>query len=197
MIPNRTVMNFTNLVTTVQKAFSAFKNYNSCHQIQGHRRTSHSSPRPYSTAVSHQYTIATFATLQVLSCIHSPRVHFRVAVLHNFVLTRHVICWWLLCLMWTGLISITALICKQKVSQQLFFSIQYITYSAVILKFPDTIHTFITIFAQENAMHQRTLISQTGIQVPCLKHIQVRCGSEVTLQQTRKKTKIYNAGTWD
>jgi hypothetical protein len=43
-------------------------------------------PRYY-TALSQQYSIASFVTPQVLSCLHSPVLHCLCCMLYNFVVT--------------------------------------------------------------------------------------------------------------
>jgi hypothetical protein len=50
--------------------------YTSRHQIACFRATEGLHSLPYRAAVSHQYSVAGFATLRVLSCIHSPGLHY-------------------------------------------------------------------------------------------------------------------------
>jgi hypothetical protein len=54
-------------------------NYSSRHQIACFKATegnhTHTHTDPYRVALSHHYSVASFATVQVLNCLHSPQLH--------------------------------------------------------------------------------------------------------------------------
>jgi hypothetical protein len=56
-------------------------------KLRASRPRKNSPPPPRCAALSHQYSVASFATLRVLSCLHSPGLSVRVATLHDFAVT--------------------------------------------------------------------------------------------------------------